>query len=149
MSGRSYTEAAYNAGVDRRTLYNWVNHNPAFRGALDAWRERAIGSAEHQLTQAAEQAVETLRRAACRDFRAAALLLKGRGLLSGPGPGRPRKMLMEPKYLPIPASRLGDFEVRLRELILSFREDGKVPADAPATEGDCVTNETPESSAGT
>jgi hypothetical protein len=146
MAGRSYTDAAYNAGVDRRTLYRWVNHDPAFRAAMDAWRQRAIGSAEDQLTGATEAAVATLRMAASRDYRAAAVLLKGRGLLSGPGPGRPRKMAADSRELPIPAGRLGDFELRLRELILSFREEGETPV-APS-EG-IATSETPSESPAT
>jgi transposase-like protein len=125
MAGKSYAEAAYNAGVDRRTLYRWVNQDPVFRAAMDAWRRRAVASAEDQLTPATEAAVATLRMAACHDYRAAALLLKGRGLLSGAGPGRPRTTVVEPKELPILPERMGDFEVRLRELILSFREEEK------------------------
>ncbi|HET6249664.1 MAG TPA: hypothetical protein VFE47_18390 [Tepidisphaeraceae bacterium] len=123
MAGKSYTEAAATAGVNRRTLFRWVNHDPAFRAALEAWRLRAARTAEDRLTQAAHDAAATLSTAATRDFRAAAILLKGRGLL--PGPKRQFKPLEKtPLALTIPPGKRRDFEIRLRELILSFRDEG-------------------------
>lgn len=137
MSGKSYTEAAAAAGVNRRTLYRWVNHDPNFQSAMQAWRTRAARLAEARLTQGVNDAAATLVAAASKDYRAAALLLKGRGLL--PGPTRqPNPAEAPPLPLPIPPAKRGEFEIRLRELILSFREDPaaatKIPADPPEHE---------------
>ncbi|HET6249883.1 MAG TPA: hypothetical protein VFE47_19490 [Tepidisphaeraceae bacterium] len=137
MAGKTYTEAASTAGVNRRTLFRWVNHDPAFRAALEAWRQRAARTAEDRLTQAADAAAATLSSAATRDFRAAAILLKGRGLL--PGPKRQFKPLEKsPLALSIPPGKRRDFEIRLRELILSFRDEpaevAPVNAEVPRIE---------------
>ena len=45
MAGASYNESARSAGVDRKTLYNWVHKDPAFQAAMDSWRRRALVSA--------------------------------------------------------------------------------------------------------
>jgi hypothetical protein len=137
MAGKTYTEAAAAAGVNRRTLYRWVNHDADFQSAMETWRARAARIAEDRLTQGANDAAATLVAAASKDFRAAALLLKGRGLL--PGPTRqPKPAQRPPLTLPIPAAKRGEFEIRLRELILSFREDPaestKIPTDPPEAE---------------
>lgn len=125
MEGKSHVEAARFAGVDRKTVYNWINKDPAFKAALESWRQRAMSHAEDQLTQAAATAASTLAAAAGRDYRAAALLLKGRGVLSGKRETPPDNALTQ--VLSLPPTRRRAFELRLRELILSFREEPEKP----------------------
>ncbi len=50
---------------------------------MDSRRSSTIGSAEDRLPRGAEVAASTLSAAAASDYRAAAILLKGRGLLDG------------------------------------------------------------------
>ena len=91
-------------------------------------------------------AAETLLIAAEDDYRAAAILLKGRGLLPGaPRPAAPPAAgaagpaaaewvsVNVPSALgqAVPPGKRRDFEVRLRELILSFREEPAGAADPP------------------
>jgi transposase-like protein len=147
MNGATYTEAARNAGVDRKTMYRWINHDPVFRAALAGWRRRAVQHAQDRLTQATETAAETLIQAATQgDVRAATTLLKDRGLL--PGPARPEtppapagasagpapagpvhggwaesisvQILSILEHL-VPPDKRREFEGRLRDLILSVR----------------------------
>jgi hypothetical protein len=126
MGGKSYTETAQNAGVSRKTVYNWERKDPAFIAAMAGFRRRAIQSAEDRLTHAVSAAAGTLSAAAARDYRAAAILLKGRGLL--PGPAKPGKDNPIAQLLSLPPSKRRAFELRLRELILSFREEPAIPA---------------------
>ncbi|HET6247870.1 MAG TPA: hypothetical protein VFE47_09240 [Tepidisphaeraceae bacterium] len=137
MAGKSYADAARTAGVTRRTLSRWVNEDPAFRAAMEAWRRRTVRAIEDRLMQGAEVAAATLSGAAARDFRAAALLLKGRGLL--PGAVRQMKPVEHnPLVLAVPPGKRRDFEVRLRELILSFKDEdlGRREADERGMESE-------------
>lgn len=120
-NGKSYTEAARGAGVDRKTLYNWLNKDQAFMAAMEASRRRAMQSADDRLTRSTATAAATLGNAAATDYRAAAILLKGRGLLPGrPDPARENPLATLEM---LPPSKRRAFEIRLRELILSFGEE--------------------------
>ncbi|HET6247558.1 MAG TPA: hypothetical protein VFE47_07675 [Tepidisphaeraceae bacterium] len=120
IAGKTYADAARTAGVDRKTLFRWVHHDPAFGAALKAWRRQALCAAQDRLTQAAEAAAMTLGAAATTDFRAAAILLKSRGLLN-PLSLETSQPNGSPLLESISPERWGEFELRLRELILSFR----------------------------
>lgn len=128
MEGQSYTEAAARARVQRKTLYIWVNKDPVFRAAMAAWRARMTQAAHDQLIQSTFAAARTLGTAASKDYRAAAILLKGRGLLEGKGTTEPDNPLAALKTLP-PAKRRA-IELRLRELIVSIRDESDAPAQS-------------------
>jgi hypothetical protein len=127
--GGSYAEAAKYADVTRKTLYNWVNKDATFQTAMQAWRDRVTRHAQDRLVQAVNVAAQTLGRAAARDVRAAVILLKGQGLLSGQRPGASQGRAADPaeaalaELRALPPSKRQAVELRLRELILSFREE--------------------------
>ena len=86
MRGKGFGNAASAAGVSRRTVYNWVNKDEAFKAALSAWHGRMEEHAQTELTAAVASAARVFGRAAATDWRAAAVLLRQRGLLeSKPG----------------------------------------------------------------
>ena len=89
MQGIGYVETARRVNIDRRTLYRWVNQDPEFHKALESWRAVAVRSAEDRLLRGIELAATRLSYAAARDYRAASILLKGRGLLPGVVPAPP------------------------------------------------------------
>src|SRR5690348_8325313 len=99
---------------------------------MQAWRQRVSQSAEDYLTQATARAARALGHAAVRDYRAAAILLKGRGLLGGQ-----RAETMDPiaELRALPPQKRQQLEIRLRELILSFKESPPAPTPVePKTE---------------
>jgi len=130
MQGIGYAEAARRTGIGRRTLYRWAKEDPAFQRALDSWRSAAIRSAEDRLLRGAEVAASTLSAAAATDYRAAAILLKGRGLLNGrPSPAEPSSV--QAFLQAVPPGKRRVFELRLRELVLSLRDDSESAPDLP------------------
>jgi hypothetical protein len=133
IDGSSYTHAARAANVDRKTIYRWINHDPAFQAALADWRHKAEVSAHDRLIQGTEAAAAMLSQAAAGDYRAAAILLKGRGLLGGEITRRYQPQ--RPLTAFIPPDRLDEFRTRLQELIISFREEGQKPAKTQVTTG--------------
>lgn len=79
----SHARAAEAAGVNRRTVYNWIHHDPAFKAALAVTSRCAAEEARAQLTRAAADAAAALARAATHgNIQAALGLLKGLGLLN-------------------------------------------------------------------
>ena len=136
--GGSYAEAAKYAGVTRKTLYNWLNKDATFQAAMQAWRDRVTRHAQDRLTQAVNVAAQTLGRAAACDVRAAVILLKGQGLLSGQRSGVSQARSTDPaeaalaELRTLPPSKRHAVELRLRELILSFREEPETPAASAA-----------------
>jgi hypothetical protein len=104
MQGMGYVETASRVKIDRRTLYRWVNQDPEFHKALESWRAVAVRSAEDRLLRGIELAATRLSYAAARDYRAASILLKGRGLLPGVAPAPPPAAPGRPG-----AARRGDF----------------------------------------
>jgi hypothetical protein len=80
--GKGVAEAARAVGVNRATLFRWLRE-PQFVAALNRWRAAATVLARGQLYAAAGDAAKVLTKAACRgDLRAAAVLLKGLGILA-------------------------------------------------------------------
>jgi len=150
MQGMGYVETASRVNIDRRTLYRWVNQDPEFHKALESWRAVAVRSAEDRLLRGIELAATRLSYAAARDYRAASILLKGRGLLPGVAPAPPpaARAGRDAKVLPttISPARKDEFYARLSELWHTFifndppAPDPGPPADetalAPRAGGD-------------
>ena len=89
MSGGSTIKsAAEGAGVSRATLYNWIERDPDFRAAYNAWQRELRESARARLLKVAEVAVETVARRVACDEKLAMELIKGLGLVR-PGRGGP------------------------------------------------------------
>jgi len=87
-SGATRSAAAIAAGVTRTTLYKWLNHDPNFQAAFNAWHKDLITTAQGQLLAASHEAVNTVLNAIRRgDARLAWKLLESLGLnkLSKPG----------------------------------------------------------------
>jgi uncharacterized protein YerC len=58
--GRTFRQAAQAAGVSRPTIYRWVQSDPHFRAAYNAWKQEQTESALMRLTIAdAVQAVRS------------------------------------------------------------------------------------------
>ncbi len=127
MQGMGYVETARRVNIDRRTLYRWVNHDSEFHKALESWRAVAVRSAEDRLLRGIELAATRLSYAAARDYRAASILLKGRGLLPGvvpapPATATPARAERDAKILPptMSPARKEEFYARLSELWHTF-----------------------------
>jgi hypothetical protein len=86
--GSTIKSAAEGAGVSRATLYNWIERDPDFRAAYNAWQRELRESARARLLKAAEVAVETVARRVACDERLAMQLIQGLGLVR-PGRGGP------------------------------------------------------------
>ena len=127
MTGKGYTHAAAAAGVARKTVYNWAKNDPAFKSALSAWGERMERHAQDELTASVAAAARTFGHAAATDWRAAAILLRQRGLLAGEAQRSPDPLQSELDAMP-PARRR-EIETRIRELIAT--PPGKEPEYMP------------------
>src|SRR5579884_1980191 len=94
-AGMSFPKAAEAAGVGRTTIYRWVQSDPHFRAAYNAWQHETRESAHARLLKLTEKAVEVVEAAMRRsDEKTAVALLKHLGVL------RPRKAgATEPKVL--------------------------------------------------
>ncbi|HEY2588140.1 MAG TPA: hypothetical protein VGI81_20520 [Tepidisphaeraceae bacterium] len=85
-SGSSFPQAAEQAGVNRATIYRWVQRDAAFRAAYNAWQRELVESAHARLLKLSERAVEVLEDAIKRrDKDIAYKMLKHLGVL------RPRR----------------------------------------------------------
>jgi hypothetical protein len=124
-------------------LLLWVNQGPEFHKALERWRAVAVRSAEDRLLRGIELAATRLSYAAARDYRAASILLKGRGLLPGVVPAPPPASRAAPalRYDDIlpPAmspARKDEFYARLSELwhTFIFNDDPEPDPGPPADE---------------
>lgn len=89
LAGRNYTQAARGAGVDRATLYRWLNHDAAFKAELEAAKREQVDAARAEVGKLALQAVKTLadlmeqRSCISTRLRAAMVVLRGVGVLGG------------------------------------------------------------------
>ena len=160
MQGMGYVETARRVNIDRRTLYRWVNQDPEFHKALESWRAVAVRSAEDRLLRGIELAATRLSYAAARDYRAASILLKGRGLLPGVAPAPPpaapaARAERDPETLPptMSPARKDEFYARLSELWHTFifndppARDPGPPADETVLRRGRATTATASSSA--
>jgi len=86
-SGATRAEAALAAGVTRTTLYRWLNHDPNFKAAFNAWHKDLVTTAQGQLLAASQDAIACVLTAIRRgDSRLAWKLLENLGLTN---PGKP------------------------------------------------------------
>ena len=61
LLGATVTHAAARAGVDRSTLYRWLNDDPKFHGELTRIKRERFESARAQIRNLSEDAVKTIR----------------------------------------------------------------------------------------
>jgi len=88
MCGQSMSEAARSAGVGRATLYRWMNEDPHFRAAHNAWQRDTVAAAHSSILALTEPAIRALAAALeAGDSKAALVILKSLGLLTPPTPG--------------------------------------------------------------
>jgi hypothetical protein len=61
-AGTNITDAARDAGIDRRTIYRWLNHDPAFRAAYNQWQNELEESCRARLLALTGKAVDAVER---------------------------------------------------------------------------------------
>jgi hypothetical protein len=83
----SRTMAAAAAQVSRMQLWRWMNQDPAFKAAQNAWKQDIIETGQGQLLAGTRDAVQTVLRAAREDPKYAWKLLEAQGMLQPPKPG--------------------------------------------------------------
>ena len=82
VSGNSFRRAAEAAGVSRATIYRWVQTDPLFRAAFNAWQKEIKESSHARLVKMSEQAVDVVEKALQRnDERVAVTLLREMGVM--------------------------------------------------------------------
>jgi hypothetical protein len=87
LEGRSVTDAAQGAGVDRTTVHRWLKDDFQFIAAFNRGRKQLRHDTEARLFNMANRATETVEQAIAEGNVSAALaVLKGLGLLAGTGP---------------------------------------------------------------
>ena len=83
--GSTFRQAAEAAGVNRATLYRWVQSDPKFRAAYNAWQQELVESSRARLLTFVEQAVEVVGKAIIRDDRKVAMgMLRQLGIMRAP-----------------------------------------------------------------
>lgn len=83
--GNTFRQAAEAAGVNRATLYRWVQLDPKFRAAYNAWQQELIESSRSRLLTFVEQAVEVVGKAIDRgDEMVAVGVLRQLGIMRAP-----------------------------------------------------------------
>jgi len=84
LGGQTITAAAAVAGVARSTVHRWLREDDSFAAAYNARRAELRDAAHARLLGLTDKALLALERALDEgDVRAAALVLRGLGLLSG------------------------------------------------------------------
>ena len=87
-SGSNQLKAADAAGVDRSTLNRWINHDPAFRAAFNAWQVDVLSTTKGQMVATTKDAMETVIKAIRGgDAKLAWKLLESLGLTGPVTPG--------------------------------------------------------------
>ena len=83
--GNTFRQAAEAAGVNRATLYRWVQLDPKFRAAYNAWQLEIVESSRSRLLTFVEQAVEVVGKAIDRgDETVAVGVLRQLGIMRAP-----------------------------------------------------------------
>lgn len=59
-AGNSFANAAREAGVNRVTVYRWIQREPGFRAAYNAWQRELAESGHARLLKLTERAVEVV-----------------------------------------------------------------------------------------
>lgn len=86
--GSSFPQAAEAAGVGRATVYRWMQSDPHFRAAYNAWQQEQAESARARLLKLADQAVDVVEKALARgDQKIAVGVLKNIGAMRRPERG--------------------------------------------------------------
>jgi len=86
--GSSFPQAAEAAGVGRATVYRWMQSDPQFRAAYNAWQQEQAESARARLLKLADQAVDVVEKALARgDQKIAVGVLKNIGAMRRPDRG--------------------------------------------------------------
>jgi hypothetical protein len=94
-SGCSFMDAAELAGVDRTTLYRWLQRDPQFRAAYNLWQRELAESAQARLLKLTAKAVEVVEKALERgNEKVAGQLLKQMGVMR-----KPREESTDPELL--------------------------------------------------
>ncbi len=89
MEGQTVTAAAKTAGVDRGTVHRWINANPNFRAAYNAWQHETRESSKAKLLSLSNDALGVVAKAVQDgDRHIAYRLLKDLGLLAKLQPGQ-------------------------------------------------------------
>jgi hypothetical protein len=103
-AGKSIAESAETVGINRTTIYRWLNHDPAFKAAYNQWQDHLQRTCHSQLLMMTEKATAAVYKALeAGDAKSALQLLKGLGILrpQKPGPTDPeevrREMALEKK----------------------------------------------------
>ena len=112
LQGNTLVASARSAGVTRRTLYNWLHHDPKFQAAYNAWQADVVTSARSRSLGMLDDAANTLGVAVKTDGRLAFSVLKSMGVLETPTPGS-----MDPEEV---AQRL---EIEKREKESKLKDD--------------------------
>jgi hypothetical protein len=77
-------QAAKMAGVNRATVFRWVQKDPAFRAVYNAWKHEVTESARARLLRLSEQAVNVVEKALNRgDQQVAMKMLRQLGVMRG------------------------------------------------------------------
>ena len=99
MSGGSTIRgAAQQAGVCRATVYNWIERDPMFRAAYNAWQRELHASAYGRLLKTAESAVDAIaKRIEKGDHKLGMELVRRLGILEprGRGPTDPELVRLD------------------------------------------------------
>lgn len=80
--GHSFAEAAKQAEIGRATLYRWVQSNPPFKAAYNAWQREVAESGRARLLKLSEKAIAVLEQALDRgDEQIALQMLRHTGVM--------------------------------------------------------------------
>jgi hypothetical protein len=83
-AGSTFVQAAKLSGVNRATVYRWVQNNPAFRAAYNTWQRELTESARSRLLKLSELAVSVVEKALLDDDRKVAVkMLRDLGVMRG------------------------------------------------------------------
>ena len=83
-TGSSFRQAAEAAGVSRPTIYRWVQSDPHFRAAYNAWMQEQAESARGRLLKLADKAVDVVEAELGRsNEKVAVQVLRNMGVIRG------------------------------------------------------------------
>jgi hypothetical protein len=87
-SGKSIAAAARSAGVNRRTVFRWLESDPHFAAAYNAWRKETVASGRARVLAMTDIALDTVQSAILDgNARVAVQVAKATGVMDAPKPG--------------------------------------------------------------